>query len=377
VKRASEVFLPKVDAENREEIQGIVDGLAAEGVKTSLAEMVAYNAWFETGDWWAKEKERLGSAGEPSSRQSCSAFIATGSITRDHKIVLAHNTWFGYGEADANVILDVVPEKGSRILMQTFPGYVHSATDFFVTSAGLVGAETTIGDFTSFEENATPEFARMRRATQDARSIDEWVGIMKAGNNGGYANAWLLGDTKTNTIARLELGLKHVAFEKTTDGVYSGSNIAEDVQILRFETTSNDTDIRKPSIARRVRWHELLKRDAGTIDVARAEAFLGDDYDTLLGRRGPTSRSLCGRADLDPGTSGLGQPFSPSGAFDGKVVDAAMAGEMRIAAHWGAACGSPFDAPAFLAAHGQFEWMAGLLKSRPEEPWVEFRAGEK
>ena len=37
---------------------------------------------------------------------------------------------------------------------------------------------------------------------------------MKRGNNGGYANAWLLGDIDTNEIARLELGLKHVALEK-------------------------------------------------------------------------------------------------------------------------------------------------------------------
>jgi hypothetical protein len=33
----------------------------------------------------------------------------------------------------------------------------------------------------------------MRRATQDASTIDEWCQIMKKGNNGGYANAWLLG----------------------------------------------------------------------------------------------------------------------------------------------------------------------------------------
>jgi hypothetical protein len=377
VKRSAEVFLRHLDPENKDEIQGIVEGLAFGGVKTSLEEMVAYNAWFDAGDWWSKEKERIGSSGETTGHQSCSAFIATGAMTKDHRIVLGHNTWFGYGEADANVILDLVPEKGNRILMQTFPGFIHSGTDFFLTSAGLVGAETTIGEFHSFEENATPEFARMRRATQDARSIDEWVGIMKTGNNGGYANAWLLGDIKTNTIARLELGLKYVGFEKTTDGVYSGSNIAEDVRILRFETTSNDTDIRKASIARRVRWHALMQEEAGKIDVARAEAFLGDDYDTFLERHGPTSRSLCGRSDLDPGNVGAGQPFNPSGAFDGKVVDAAMAADMRILAHWGASCGTPFDAPAFLAAHPQYDWLNGLLKSRPEEPWVEFKAGEK
>ena len=31
---------------------------------------------------------------------------------------------------------------------------------------------------------------------------------MLDGNNGGYANDWLLGDSKTGEIAQLELGLK-------------------------------------------------------------------------------------------------------------------------------------------------------------------------
>ena len=33
-------------------------------------------------------------------------------------------------------------------------------------------------------------------------------------------------------------------------------------------------------------------------------------------------------------------------------------------------------AAAFLAAHPQFDWMTGLLKSRPAQPWTEFAAGE-
>lgn len=51
------------------------------------------------------------------------SFIATGSATADGRIVLGHNTWFGYPIADANVVLDVRPTRGHRILMQTFPGW--------------------------------------------------------------------------------------------------------------------------------------------------------------------------------------------------------------------------------------------------------------
>jgi hypothetical protein len=104
------------------------------------------------------------------------------------------------------VIVDLVPEKGHRILMQTFPGWIHSGTDFFVTDAGLVGAETTLAGVEGFDPEGVPEFSRMRRATQDADGIEAWVEIMRRGNNGGYANAWLLGDVNSGEIARLELG---------------------------------------------------------------------------------------------------------------------------------------------------------------------------
>ncbi len=81
---------------------------------------------------------------------------------------------------------------------------------------------------------------------------------MKKGNNGGYANAWLLGDVNRGEIARLELGLKYVGFEKKRDGFFAGSNVAEELKILRFETERKETDIRLSSVARRVRWNELM-----------------------------------------------------------------------------------------------------------------------
>ena len=124
-------------------------------------------------------------------------------MTADGQLVLGHNTMTGFDDGFVNVIIDIQPTTGHRILMQTCPGWIHSGSDFFITDAGLVGSETTIGGFSGFEEKGIPEFCRMRRATQDADSITQWCNIMKRGNNGGYANAWLLGDTKTGEIARL------------------------------------------------------------------------------------------------------------------------------------------------------------------------------
>jgi len=378
VEQSQRMLSSKVDAENLAEIDGIVEGLKAAGVRVSREELIAYNAIFELKwYWWPEYRKKMGGEFPTPAKQSCSSFIANGSFTADGGIVLGHNTMFLYPEADFNVILDIAPVKGHRILMQTAPGWIHSGTDFFITDAGLVGSETTIGGFSGFDENGIPEFSRFRRATQDASSIEEWCTIIKRGNNGGYANAWLLGDVNSNEIARLELGLKYVGFEKKKDGYFVGSNIAEDLKILRFETNNDGTDIRRSNIARRVRWKQLMARFAGKIDLAMAKGFEADHYDSYLQKESPGGRSLCGHFAEDPQSSGSEVPFNPSGTFDGKVVDSRMAKQMSFAARWGFACGTAFDATHFLHEHPQFDWMSSLLKSRPSQPWTEFRSGEK
>ncbi len=378
VARGAELMTPKVDAENLAEIDGIVAGLSAAGIQTTRDEVVTYNAQLEfEGYWWPKEQKRLADAHAAAVQERCSAFIATGSWTADHSLVMGHNTMFDFTEAVANVVLDLVPATGQRILMQTQAGFIHSGTDFFLTSAGLVGCETTIGNFSSFDTNGIPEFVRFRRATQDARSLTEWSTIMRRGNNGGYANAWLLGDVNTGEIARLELGLKYVAYESTKDGYYAGSNVAEDTALLRLETERSPTDIRQSAAARRVRWKQLMAQNKGRITTASAERFLADDFDVYLGRRNPGARSLCGHFELDAAQfGGHGEPFSPSGTFDGKVVDAKLGKQLRFIGRWGSSDGMPFKAARFLRDHPQYDWQEGLLKDRPSQPWVEFRAGE-
>jgi len=375
VTRAGPMFLPRIDRELLEEIRGIGDGLAAAGVTTSLEELITYNAYVElSGYWWPEEKKKLDLHSPDPRKQSCSSFIATGRMTADGGIVLGHNTMCSYVVADPYVILDIVPEHGYRILMQTSPGWIHSGTDFFITSGGIVGAETTIGSFDGFDESGVPEFVRMRRASQDASSIDGWCAIMRKGNNGGYANAWLVGDIKTNEIARLELGLKCVGFERTMDGYYTGSNIAENTKILRLETDEHETDIRVSGVARRVRWKQLMKTYEGKITAGLAREFEADHYDSYLHRPALSWRGLCAHGDCDSLDPGL--PFEPGGTVDAKVVDATMARNMSFAARWGSGCGRPFSAETFLAEHPQFEWMRGLLSDRGSYRWAVFTAGE-
>jgi hypothetical protein len=379
VERAGVLFTPRLDAETKAEMDGIAEGMGAAGHPTTRDELVAYNGIIElSGYCWPTELKKIKESGGPPLRQSCSAFIATGTLTRDGNIVLGHNTMMEYYGASPNVIADIRPASGHRILWQTQPGWIHSGTDFFVTDAGLVGTETTIGDFEGFETNGVPEFVRMRRATQDAGSIEQWCEIMRRGNNGGYANAWLLGDINTREIARLELGLKAVGFEKKRDGCFTGSNVAVDLKILRFETSTKETDIQTSGVARRVRWSELMKRYAARIDLALAKQFEADHFDTYLRKKEPDGRTLCGHYELgrEPAGSWPGVPFGCAGTVDAKVLDAAMARAMGFAARWGTACGRAFDARQYLSAHPQFDWMKDILKSRPSQPWTQFWAGE-
>jgi hypothetical protein len=377
--RAGALFTPQIDRENLAELDGMAEGLQAAGVSVTRNELIAYNGIIKLSYyWWPQELRKIKDGPLPPVRESCSSFIATGRMTRDGNVVLGHNTMTGYESVLPNVVVDLRPERGHRLLMQICPGWIHSGMDFFVTDAGLVGSETTIGGFEGFATNGIPEFVRMRRATQDAGSIDEWCAIMQKGNNGGYANAWLLGDVNSREIARLELGLKYVGFEKKRDGYFLGSNVAEDPKILRFETDAHETDIRDSAIARRVRWKQLVPAAAGKLDLARAKQFEADHYDTYLKTTRPGGRTLCGHFELDREPAGPwpGVPFGPAGTVDAKVVDASLARQMSFAARWGAACGRPFDAAKFLAAHPQFDWMRDILPSRPAQPWTVFRAGE-
>jgi hypothetical protein len=377
VQKGGRMFTPKTDAENLEEIDGMVEGMKAAGVLTTRDEIVTYNGSTELmGYWWPTVKDTISPNSPDPKKESCSSFIATGSMTADGRIVLAHNTMSSFYYPLCNVIMDILPDKGHRIFMQSVAGLIHSETDFFITNAGLVGSETTIGGFFPFDESGIPEFARMRHATQYASSIDEWCEIMKKGNNGGYANAWLIGDINTNEIARLELGLKYIGFEKKKDGYFVGSNVAEDLRILRFETKSSEMDIKNSSVARRVRWKQLMKENKGKINLDLAKEFEADHYDTYLNSNTPDIRTLCSHPDLDADPFGVDIPFSPWGTLDGKVVDSKMAKQMSFVARWGSACGTPFDAKAFLGKHQQFDWMNGLLVDRPSQPWTLFKSGE-
>jgi hypothetical protein len=372
VEAAAKLFKGKISKEYIEEMKGMAAGMRKAGKHVTFEEMLFMNgvidiSWY----WWPEHKESMG--------PGCSAFIATGDATADGKIVMAHNTWVEYADGRfCNIIVDIVPSEGHRILMQSWGAMIYSGTDFFITSAGLVGAETTIGGFDGFNRKGTPVFERARKAMQYANSIDEWAQTMTGNNSGAYANSWLLGDTKTNEIARLELGLKHHSLEKKKSGYITGSNVVDNIEILREETNATYDDIRNRCVARRERWKQLMKQHHGKIDVEAAKRMLADHYDMYLEKENPSSRTICGHHELDNGSiPGSRGAYYPSGAVDGKVVDTVLANSWQFWAKWGSSCDIGFDAHKFLEKHTQYDWLEGYLEDIPSEPWTVFPPGER
>jgi hypothetical protein len=380
---AREMLWPKLDPEYQEELKGIVEGLKSHGKSMDIDDLVALNAFEELPDYyvpWYNAQHKVALAPRLYSPGNCSAFVATGSYTRDHKIVMAHNNWTNYMNGERwRIIFDIAPERGAHILMDGFPGVITSDDDFGVNSNGIMITETTITQFEGWDPNGKPEFERSRKALQYANSIDDYVRIMLDGNNGGYANDWLLGDNKTGEIAQFELGLKAHKVWRSHDGYFAGSNWARDPEVIRLDTTFDPNESSSSPNARRTRWEELMKKSKGKIDVQMAEQFVSDHQDALEKKNEADERTLCGHTETSSrGISIWGWgPYFPGGAVQGKAMDSPLAKSLSFYARRGHPCGQDFDAAPFLKKHPEYSWMAPELQDMKAGPWTMFKAGQR
>jgi hypothetical protein len=377
---AGRMFWPRLDPEYREEIEGIAEGLKARlpGTHYDKIDLTALNGWLELASYYVPYLEGKLKTGSGASRApgSCSAFIATGRYTEDGRIVMGHNNWVDYIIGERwNVILDIRPEKGYRIIMDALPGYIHSGDDFVVNGAGLVYTETTIDKFKGFQEDGIPEFGRARKAAQYAGSIDDFIRIMTTDGNGAYANDWLVGDIKTNEIARLELGLKNHRVWRTTDGYLIGSNFPSDEKLIAEETTFDPKDMTQGTYVRKARWEWLMEENKGKINIEAGKRFEEDHVDSSTGVKASNGNVLCGHIENDPrGWPPSWAPYCPAGAVQGKVTSAALAKDMKFWARMGHPCGEDFIAGPFFVKHPEYEWQKKYLKDMKSHPWTLFEA---
>ena len=202
--KARTMMWPHVEQEYRDEMRGIAEGLRARGSKLDLWDVVALNGSMEWS-YYLQQHEKRKSAQDSSARGSrnrladsagsrehsaslaaltapdhCSAFAATGSFTKDGRVVLAHNNWTLYLDGERwTIIYDIEPANGYRILMDGYPGFIHSGDDYGINSAGIMITETTLSDFVGYDPRGIPEFVRARKAMQYSASIDDFARIMK------------------------------------------------------------------------------------------------------------------------------------------------------------------------------------------------------
>ena len=295
---AGALFLHGFDQEILLEMQGIADGASDagarwEGRRLDLTDMVTVNTTVELGALSdalrvtpnGLEGLHLAPPGYFTTKPGlvvgtpdhCSAFAATGKATRDGRMLIGHVTWWPLTLAEqTNVLLDIKPATGHRVLMQSYPGGIESGTDWYQNDAGVVLTETTI-DQSPFNPQGTPVAYRARRAIQYGDNIDKMVELLETKNNGLYTNEWLMGDARTNEIAMLELGTYKTRLYRSskndwfggTEGFYWGDNNAKDLSVrLEEQADPKGAPDYVPYVAgpRDLKWQDLYREYRGKID---------------------------------------------------------------------------------------------------------------
>jgi len=292
---ANALFLRGFDQEILEEMRGIADGASDAGARwqdqrIDLIDVVVANVTVEMSELAGAVSttptglEGLGLQKPPYANEKrdsvlnhCSAFAATGPATHDGKMVIGHVTWWPLTLAEqTNVMLDIKPASGHRVLMQSYPGGIESGTDWYQNDAGVILTETTI-EQTPFNIQGTPVAFRARAAIQYGGNIDEVVQHLGARNNGLYTNEWLIGDAKTNEIAIYDLGTNHTRLWRSsknewfgdTPGFYWGDNNAKDLSVRLEDYPDPQGDagyIPYVPYARDLAWQDLYRKYRGQID---------------------------------------------------------------------------------------------------------------
>lgn len=330
---ADTLFLRGYDKEYLTEMKGIADGADSADATyderpLDLLDIVTLNSVIDigqlrraravtphglTGESFLEAEEEMRISAE---EHKCSAFAATGPATADGQVVFGQIfMWSGYTGVHWNVICDVQPASGHRLVYQTFPGGIHSGADFYINSAGIVIGETTVSQ-TPYEPDSTPQSNRIRKAAQYASSIDDVERILWQGNNGMYTNDWPLADVKTGEVAILLLGTHRKKLWRTgedlspfgTPGFLWANNNNRDPEVrkeYRAQPDDRPFDLVFSPWNRDVAFNEFYQRFKGKIDSTVAVKMWASS------------------------------PINRAHACDGKITTTEMARELAFLAHYG------------------------------------------
>lgn len=330
---ADALFLRQYDEEYLIEMKGIADGAAAAeaeawGRPLDFRDIVAINSVVDLGQlhdalevtpnsltgqaFLAAEDEMAVNLDQ----HKCSAFVATGPATAGGQVVFGQIfMWGGFAGVHWNVICDIEPSTGHRLVYQTFPGGIHSGADFYMNSAGIVFGETTVMQ-TPFEADSTPQSNRARKAAQYASSIDDVERILWDKNNGMYTNDWPIADMKTGEVAILLLGTHAKKMWRTgedlspfgTPGFLWANNNARDTEVRKEYVAQPDDrpfDLMFSPWNRDVAFNQFYQANEGVIDAEKAVRLWASS------------------------------PVNRAHACDGKITTSEMAEQMVFLAHHG------------------------------------------
>ena len=264
------------------------------------------------------------------------------------------------------------------MLMDCMPGFIHSGDDFVITDNGILITETTITGFNLFDSTGLPEFMRARKAAQYSNSIDDVTKTFTTGNNGGYANDWLIGDTKTNEVAKLELGLKDYHVWRSKDTAMIGSNFPSDPKLIKEETTFNVDDATTSPNARRKRMEQLvLVNLKGKLDAEVGKQVEADHVDALQNANANNRCVICGHIDekmQKDAQNGVSLLITQWVLYREKL--------QRLNSQRTCSCGRTWDIPAaaillarrFTKIHPEYAWQSKYLNNMMAYPWTLFSA---
>jgi hypothetical protein len=335
---ADALFLRKFDVEFLEEMKGIADGAAKAGAqfkgrRLDLLDIVTLNSevdasyllqalphtahalsnrTFMTGD----DELEQGGKGD-----HCNSFVATKGATKSGRFLFTQMfMWNGYTGTEWNVMLDILPEQGHRLVMQTFAGGIHSATDWYLNASGLVMGETTVGQ-TPFNAEGTPQSNRIRQAAQYASSIDEAAAILSRQNNGLYTNDWTMADTKTDEGACFLLGTHKAKLWRTGTKGRPADTPGHLRDFIWADNNDRDLEVRAESGVNPDNAPADLAFNTWNRDIAWQEAF------RAYGNAG---------FDIDTATRVMAtSPINRPHACDAKLTTAEMAEKLVFIAHQG------------------------------------------
>jgi hypothetical protein len=335
---ADALFFRKYDVEFLEEMKGIADGAAKAGAAfkgrpvdlldivtlnsavdmSSLQDGLAHAANPLTGRTFMTGDDEMEKGGKG---DHCSSFVATKGATKSGRFIFTQMfMWNGYTGTEWNVMLDVAPEKGHRFVMQTFAGGIHSGTDWYLNTAGLVMGETTVGQ-TPFRADGTPQSNRIRKAAQYASSIDEAAAILFKENNGLYTNDWTMADTKTDEGACFLLGTEKTKLWRTGAKGRAADTPGGLRDFIWANNNNRDPEVRGEYVANPDNAPADLAFNTWNRDIAFQEAF------KTYGKGG---------FDIDAGTRLMASsPINRPHACDGKLTTAEMAEKLVFIAHQG------------------------------------------